>query len=92
MDIEMFGQLLPEQANAPDSVTTYGFAGPVTGTLPPLLSRQLIPNLGHAIKGPYSRTKMGVPSPPHLGGIPDTSVPFLGIGPHWKMQPFHLIV
>jgi hypothetical protein len=34
MDIEMFGQLLPEQANAPDSATTYGFAGPVTGTLP----------------------------------------------------------
>jgi hypothetical protein len=52
MDIEMFGQLLPEQANAPDSATTYGFAGPVTGTLPPLLSHQLIPNLGHAIKGP----------------------------------------
>ena len=48
----MFGQLLPEQANAPDSATTYGFAGPVTGTLPPLLSHQLIPNLGHAIKGP----------------------------------------
>jgi hypothetical protein len=47
MDIEMFGQLLPEQANAPDSATTYGFAGPVTGTLPPLLSHQLIPNLGH---------------------------------------------
>jgi hypothetical protein len=54
MDIEMFGQLLPEQANAPDSATTYGFAGPVTGTLPPLLSHQLIPNLGHAIKGPFS--------------------------------------
>jgi hypothetical protein len=52
MDIEMFGQLLPEQANAPDSAATYGFAGPVTGTLPPLLSHQLIPNLGHAIKGP----------------------------------------
>ena len=56
MDIEMFGQLLPEQANAPDSATTYGFAGPVTGTLPPLLSHQLIPNLGHAIKGHYSDT------------------------------------
>jgi hypothetical protein len=42
MDIEMFGQLLPEQANAPDSATTYGFAGLVTGTLPPLLSHQLI--------------------------------------------------
>ena len=54
MDIEMFGQLLPEQASAPDSATTYGFAGPVTGTLPPLLSHQLIPNLGHAIKGPIS--------------------------------------
>lgn len=54
MDIEMFGQVLPEQANAPDSATTYGFAGPVTGTLPPLVSHQLIPNLGHAIKGPYS--------------------------------------
>ena len=37
MDIEMFGQLLPEQASAPDSATTYGFAGPVTGTLRPLL-------------------------------------------------------
>ena len=49
----MFGQLLPEQANAPDSATTYGFAGPVTGTLPPLLSHQLVPNLGHAIKGPF---------------------------------------
>jgi hypothetical protein len=56
MDIEMFGQLLPEQANAPDSATTYGFAGPVTGTLPPLLSHQLIPNLGHAIKGPIFET------------------------------------
>ncbi|MGD0655677.1 MAG: hypothetical protein ABSA16_15165 [Thermoguttaceae bacterium] len=58
MDIEMFGQLLPEQANAPDSATTYGFAGAVTGTLPPLLSHQLIPNLGHAIKGPYFETKL----------------------------------
>jgi hypothetical protein len=28
--IEMFGQLLPEQANAPDSATIYGFAGPST--------------------------------------------------------------
>jgi hypothetical protein len=55
MDIEMLGQLLPEQANAPDSATTYGFAGPVTGTLPPLLSHQLIPNLGHAIKGPLKK-------------------------------------
>jgi len=55
MDIEMFGQLLPEQSNAADFATTYCFAGPVTGTLPPLLSQQLIPNLGHAIKGPYSR-------------------------------------
>jgi len=54
MDIEMFGQLLPEQANAPDSATTYGFAGPVTSMLLPLLSDQLIPNLGRAIKGPYS--------------------------------------
>ncbi len=54
MDIAMFGQLLPEQANAPDSATTYDFAGPVTGTLPPLLSHQLIPNLGHANKGLYS--------------------------------------
>ena len=33
----MFGQLLPEQASAPDSATVYGFAGPMTGTLPPLL-------------------------------------------------------
>jgi hypothetical protein len=61
----MFGQLLPEQANAPDSATTYGFAGPVTGTLPPLLSHQLIPNLGHAIKGPNSgkgqRESLGAP-------------------------------
>lgn len=31
MDIEMSGQLLPEQANAPDFATTYGFAGPVAG-------------------------------------------------------------
>ena len=47
----MLGQLLPEQANAPDSATTYGFAGPVTGTLPPLPSHQLLLTLGHAIKG-----------------------------------------
>ena len=60
MDIEMFGQLLPEQVNAPDSATAYGFAGPVTGTLPPLLSHQLIPNLGHAIKGPISDTDAGM--------------------------------
>ena len=56
----MFGQLLPEQANAPDSATTYGFVGPVTGTLPPLLSHQLIPNLGHAIKGPVDDRALGV--------------------------------
>jgi hypothetical protein len=59
MDIEMFGQLPPEQANAPDSATTYGFAGPMTGTLPPLLSHQLIPNLGHAIKPPYYEAPCG---------------------------------
>ena len=58
MDIEMFGQLLPEQANAPDSATTYGFAGSVTGTLPSLLSHQLIPNFGHAIKGLYFEIKL----------------------------------
>jgi len=67
MDIEMFGQLLPEQASAPDSATTYGFAGPVTGTLPPLLSHQLIPNLGHAIKGPIFRNAV---SPLTCGGHP----------------------
>ncbi len=52
----MFGQLLPEQASAPDSATVYGFAGPATGTLPPLRSYQPIPNLGHAIKGPIFRS------------------------------------
>jgi hypothetical protein len=60
MDIEMFGQLLPEQANAPDSAASYGFAGPVTGTLPPLQSHQLISNLGHAIKGRFMRQHIRV--------------------------------
>jgi hypothetical protein len=69
MDIEMFGQLLPEQANAPDSATTYGFAGPVTGTLPPLLSHQLIPNLGHAIKGPFVGTAAAAGGPVFLGSV-----------------------
>ncbi len=64
IDIEMFGQLLPEQANAPDSATTYGFAGPVTGTLPRLLSHQLIPNLGHAIKGQYYEMRDAASSRP----------------------------
>ncbi len=57
----MFGQLLPEQASAPDSATVYGFAGPVTGTLPPLLSHQLIPILGHTIKRPGLLKKKGLP-------------------------------
>lgn len=70
MDIEMFGQLLPEQANAPDSATTYGFTESVTDTLPPLLSHQLIPNLGHAIKGPID----------DAGVAPRVPIPFLGIG------------
>jgi hypothetical protein len=42
MDIEMFGRLLSEPANAPDSANTCGFAGPVTGMLPLLPSGQLI--------------------------------------------------
>jgi hypothetical protein len=52
MDIEMFGQLLPEQANASDSATTYVFAGLATGALPPLLSHQLInePLAQHLLK------------------------------------------
>jgi len=55
----MFGQLLPEQASAPDSATVYGFAGPMTGTLPPLLSHQLMPNLRHPINGPYLEHSFG---------------------------------
>lgn len=53
----MFGQLLPQQASAPDSATACGLAEPVTGTLRPLLSHPLMPNLEHAIK----RTDFGTP-------------------------------
>ena len=57
----MFGQFLPEQANAPDSATAYGFAELVTGTLSCLLSHQLIPILGRSIKGPRLMTQIFCP-------------------------------